>query len=272
MLDEYRKAYVESAKHIPNWKSIDRNQLCRSYKQLEKEGSEELQDFYISAIILNFWHVLTKTYNKQAVKILTEEDCYECLIDSILYVLEQEPWEDPEQSIYKDDRGPEKAINITFQQNVINLFVASQRHKRKASSTALSLDNTIKDSDDDEEQSFLNLLTTDELEEVSETIFWKEQVKNYFKNQEYVAAFVTDALLHDASLVEVKDGSYSINSARVAKEINNPGDSFAERFSSEYEIPLESVCSVMSRLYCITNKGITKVLRMISKDIREARK
>lgn len=45
MLDEYRKAYVESAKHIPNWKSIDRNQLCRSYKQLEKEGSEELQDF-----------------------------------------------------------------------------------------------------------------------------------------------------------------------------------------------------------------------------------
>ena len=74
MLDEYRKAYVESAKHIPNWKSIDRNQLCRSYKQLEKEGSEELQDFYISAIILNFWHVLTKTYNKQAVKILTEED------------------------------------------------------------------------------------------------------------------------------------------------------------------------------------------------------
>ena len=272
MLDEYRKAYTQSANHIANWKSIDRNQLCRSYKQLEKEGPEELQDFYISAIILNFWHVLTKTYNKQAVKILTEEDCYECLVDSILYVLEQEPWEDPEQSIYKDERGPEKAINITFQQNVINLFVASQRHKRKASSTALSLDNTIKDSDDDEEQSFLNLLTTDDLEEVSENIFWKEQVKKYFKNQEYVAAFVTDALLHDSTLIEVKDGEYVINSTRVTKEINNPGEFYAERFSCEYNLPLDNVQSVLARLYCVTSKGITKVLRMISKDIREARK
>lgn len=271
MLDEYRNAYQQSANHIVDWKKMTRNELCRKYKQLEHEGCNEELDYYISAIVLNFWHVLTKTYNKQAVKILSEEDCYECLVESILFVLSSEPWEDPSQSIYKDEKGPEKAINITFQQNVINLYVANQRHKRKASSNALSLDNTIKDDNEENSDTFISLLAKDELSLLLEKLFWKEKVQSYFKEKDFISAFVTDLLIKDPSLVEIKDNQYVINSRRVSKELNELSDLYSYEFSRDYNVPVEQVESVIKYLYNVNSRNIEKIIRALTKDIREER-
>lgn len=271
MLDEYRKAYLQSANNIPHWQQMNRNDLCRKYKELERNNASEDLDFYISAIVLNFWHILTKTYNKQPVKILSEEDCYECLIESILFVLSEEAWEDPKQSIYKDERGPERAINLTFQQNVINLFVANQRHKRKASSNALSLDNTLKDNDDEDTETFISLLAKDNLSELLEELFWKEKVKQYFKEKDFVSAFVTDLLIKDPDLIEVKENQYVINSKRVARALNELPEDYAYQFSKDYNFPLEQVESVVKYLYNIKSRNIDKIIRILTKDIKEER-
>lgn len=269
MLDEYRKVYIQSANQVPDWKHIDRNQLCRKYKLAEREGDTVLVDAYVSAIILNFWHILTKTYNKQPVKILTEEDCYECLVESILFVLSEEAWENPEQSIYQDERGPEKAINLTFQQSIINLYIANQRHKRKASSNALSLDNTLKDDDDEDSETFIALLAKDDLANLLEQLFWKDKVKQYFSSRDFVSAFVTDLLIKDPYLIENKDDRYVINSKRVAKELNELPASYASDFSREYGIPKEQVESVVRYLYNVTSRSVEKIIRSIVGDIKE---
>lgn len=268
VLDEYRKLYVQSANQISDWKNINRNVLCRNYKLAEKSGDSALVDAYVSAIILNFWHILTKTYNKQPVKILTEEDCYECLVESILFVLSEAAWEDPDQSIYKDERGPEKAINLTFQQSIINLYISNQRHKRKASSNALSLDNTLKD-DEEESETFVTLLAKDELSHLLEQLFWKDKVKQYFKERDFVSAFVTDLLIKDPYLIENKDEKYVINSKRVAKELNELPQSYAFDFSREYGVPKEQVESVVRYLYNVTSRSVEKIIRNIVGDIKE---
>ena len=274
MLDEYRRAYVQSADHIPGWQKLTRNELCRKYKQIEREGPADMLDFYVSAIVLNFWHVLTKTYKKQPVKVLSEEDCYECLIESILSVLEQEAWENPTQSIYKDEKGPEKAINLIFQQNIINLFVANQRHKRKASSNTLSLDNTLKDDDDDESDTFISLLAKDELSTILEKLFWKEKVKQYFVEKDYVAAFVTDLLINNPFLIESKDGKYIINSRKIARELNELPPNYAKQFSKEYDIPVKQVegaLSVLKYLYNVNSRSVDKTIHILVRDIKEER-
>ena len=250
---------------------MSRNELCRKYKEIERSGETQLLDYYISAIVLNFWHVLAKTFNKQNIKILSEEDCYECLIESILFVLSEEAWEDPAQSIYKDEKGPEKAINLTFQQNIINLFVANQRHKRKASSNALSLDNTLKDSEDDETETFISLLAKDELSSILEQLFWKDKVKQYFTDKDYISAFVTDLLIKDPTLIEIKNNQYVINSKRVARELNELPLNFASQFSKDYNIPLEQVESVIKCLYNVNSRNIDKIVRILAQDIREER-
>ena len=273
MLDEYRQAYVQSANHIPGWQKLTRNELCRKYKQIEREGPADMLDFYVSAIVLNFWHVLTKTYKKQPVKVLSEEDCYECLIESILSVLEQEAWENPTQSIYKDEKGPEKAINLTFQQNIINLFVANQRHKRKASINALSLDNTLKDGEEDSE-TFVTLLAKDELSSLLEQLFWKRKIKQYFQEKEFAAAFVTDLLIKDTSLIENKNEQYVINSRKVAKELNELPPNYVKQFSKEYDIPVEQVegaLSVLKYLYNVNSRSVDKTIHILVRDIKEER-
>lgn len=272
MLDEYRRTYVQSANQIPDWKKVNRNELCRRYKEAEREGKTELLNSYISAIVLNFWHVLTKTYNKQPVKVLSEEDCYECLIESILSVLEQEAWENPTQSIYKDEKGPEKAINLTFQQNIINLFVANQRHKRKASINALSLDNTLNGEEDSE--TFVTLLAKDELSILLEQLFWKRKIKQYFQEKEFAAAFVTDLLIKDTSLIENKNEQYVINSRKVAKELNELPPNYVKQFSKEYDIPVEQVegaLSVLKYLYNVNSRSIDKTIHILVRDIKEER-
>ena len=269
MLDEYRSAYVQSANHIPDWRQMSRNELCRKYKEIERSGQTQLLDYYISAIVLNFWHVLAKTFNKQNIKILSEEDCYECLIESILFVLSEEAWEDPDQSIYKDEKGPEKAINLTFQQNIINLFVANQRHKRKASTNTLSLDNTVKDGDEDDSETFVSLLAKDELSTLLEQLFWKEKVKQYYQEKDFIAAFVTDLLIKDTSLVESKDDKYVINARKLAKELNDLTPSYAYQFSTDYDIPVEQVESVLNYLYNVNSRNVEKVLRVLIQDIKK---
>lgn len=273
MLDEYRQAYMQSANHIPGWQKLTRNELCRKYKQIEREGPADMLDFYVSAIVLNFWHVLTKTYKKQPVKVLSEEDCYECLIESILSVLEQEAWENPTQSIYKDEKGPEKAINLTFQQNIINLFVANQRHKRKASINALSLDNTLKDGEEDSE-TFVTLLAKDELSILLEQLFWKRKIQQYFQEKEFAAAFVTDLLIKDTSLIENKNEQYVINSRKVAKELNELPPNYVKQFSKEYDIPVEQVegaLSVLKYLYNVNSRSVDKTIHILVRDIKEER-
>lgn len=271
MLDEYRSAYVQSANHIPDWRQMSRNELCRKYKEIERSGETQMLDYYISAIVLNFWHVLAKTFNKQNIKILSEEDCYECLIESILFVLSEEAWEDPAQSIYKDEKGPEKAINLTFQQNVINLFVANQRHKRKASTNTLSLDNTLKEGDEDDSETFVSLLAKDELSTLLEQLFWKEKVKQYYQEKDFIAAFVTDLLIKDTSLVESKDDKYVINARKLAKELNDLTPSYAYQFSTDYDIPVEQVESVLNYLYNVNSRNVEKVLRVLIQDIKKER-
>ena len=271
MLDEYRNAYVQSANHIPGWRQMSRNELCRKYKEIERSGETQLLDYYISAIVLNFWHVLAKTFNKQNIKILSEEDCYECLIESILFVLSEEAWEDPAQSIYKDEKGPEKAINLTFQQNIINLFVANQRHKRKASTNTLSLDNTLKEGDEDDSETFVSLLAKDELSTLLEQLFWKEKVKQYYQEKDFIAAFVTDLLIKDTSLVESKDDKYVINARKLAKELNDLTPSYAYQFSTDYDIPVEQVESVLNYLYNVNSRNVEKVLRVLIQDIKKER-
>ena len=267
MLDEYRQAYTHSANQIPDWKKVNRNELCRRYKEAEREGKTELLNSYISAIVLNFWHVLTKTYNKQPVKVLSEEDCYECLIESILFVLGRAAWEDPTQSIYKDEKGPEKAINLTFQQSITNLFVADQRHKRKAMSNALSLDNTLKDEEDSE--TFVSLLAKDELSVLLENLFWGKKIKQYFQNNDFIAAFILDLLIKDPSLIENKDEKYTINSRKIAKQLNELPDNYAREFSKEYGISVEKVESVLSYLYNVNSRNVDKILYLLIQDIKK---
>ena len=88
LLEECKKLYIEQANNLSNWKKLSKSDLC--YKYLEfKDKDEKLASDYLSAIIYRFLDRGIKYYNCQSFKLLQEEDCYDVIVNSIMYVLEK---------------------------------------------------------------------------------------------------------------------------------------------------------------------------------------
>ena len=61
--------------------------------------------------ICRYWHKIGALYfNSQPV--FKEEDCYDWLMNAVIYTLKNRKWLDPACSLYKDKNGPDKALNI----------------------------------------------------------------------------------------------------------------------------------------------------------------
>ena len=104
-----------------------------------------------------------------------------------------------------------------------------------------------------------------------EQLFWKRKIKQYFQEREFAAAFVTDLLIKDTSLIENKNEQYVINSRKVAKELNELPPNYAKQFSKEYDIPVEQVESVLKYLYNVNSRSVDKTIHILVRDIKEER-
>ena len=137
MFNECKQAYESSASSIPGWKNIDKNELCNLY--IQNEDNPSLRDAYFSAIILNYWGDINKLYYKTNYT-ATKEQCYDWLIDSILYALKMRRWLNKDSSVYGDPNGPDKVINRKLKHTRINHLIAANRQKRMLNIGTLSVD------------------------------------------------------------------------------------------------------------------------------------
>lgn len=269
MLDEYKKLYIENASLIPDWKNLSRNELCRKYLSTKDVN---IKDSYVSAIILSFWHVMVKAYNKYPVKVLTEEDCYDCLVQSVLSALEMQPWNDPTQSIYNDEKGPEKAINNMLQHNIINMYVAYQRHKRVLSHNLISLDSFIDVNNSEDKCNLFSFIEDTKIPEIFSSLFWKELVVNYFNKKKYLTSFVLDMLLNEPDIIKVIDDKYVINSRKLVSLLNSEiDDTYLNIFSDNYDIDKNKVEQASRYVITANKKEVDRILTSLTNDIRSER-
>ena len=190
MLSETKKLYEESANLIPNWKNIDKNQLCNLY--IQNESIPELANSYLSAIILKYW---SKIYSLQANTYLTSsvEDAYNWLVEGILYALEHRRWLDEDSNIYQDPNGPDKAINRKIKCIRLNHLISENRDKRKIGINMLSLDS-FEDAD--------NFIGGElEYSSTAQDIFEK-----LIKKHKYVQAVLVDLISNGDGFIQTDDG------------------------------------------------------------------
>ena len=97
MIEQNRIAYENSANFLPNWKTINKNELVNKYVEYEKKN-KELAEHYLSAIICRYWHNIYKYYNKGS-KLNPLEDYYEWVLEAILKCLNKKYWLNPKAKI-----------------------------------------------------------------------------------------------------------------------------------------------------------------------------
>lgn len=228
-----KSIYKENASLIPGWRKLGRSELCRRYLQY-KDVNQQLAQSYLSAIIYNFWNVIQHDYYSQQVKMASETDCYEWVIDSILYCLNKHVWTDPDSQLYKDPNGPEKAINVSIVSGRANYYVARNRDKRKVQLESISLDKLQEDSSD---SYFLPYFDTDD----TCLYYLYDKVRDYFTKKDYFASFAIHAIItFDFQIQYSEDGNmYTVFSDTQLKHyLRNMSDDDYNYFSEMYDINL----------------------------------
>lgn len=221
MLEENKEIYENMADvMVPNWREMDKNDLVR--KACEVKDYE--RDGYVSAIMLKYWSKLNNYYYKCKL-VTTPEDVHSWLVTAVMYAIERQPWKNPKMSVYNDKNGPDKVINRIIESKRLTFYQQLNRYKRKINSAILSLD-TLTDE-------FKDIFMPNYNDEYNfESI---ELVLRYFNQQEYMIAFIIDAIIYGDIL---RNEQYIKNLSIHLRKLDNK---FCEEFAERYNLPLEKV-------------------------------
>jgi len=135
--------------------------------------------------------------------------------------------------LYNKDNAPEIAINTCLKCAKVNLYVFSQRDKRKANTTALSLDMLEENSSDgyylpDSKQA--RLLDT--------TLY--DLIQTYFLRKQYLTAFILDLILNDNVFSISKNGAeFSIK--KLKQRLMSLDKDYCKGFAITYGISCSSI-------------------------------
>lgn len=231
MLEEYREIFQQSARLIPNWNTMDKNELCRLCIKHENDRS---YDNYLSALICRYWNLISKFYSIST-NLAEPDDCYNWLIDSITYALAHRQWDNPESPIFNDPKGPDKVINRCMKSSRLIFYQFKNRKKRRKEYQLISIDeikeNMNSDSIDIEDTSF----TVDE-----ETLDISFMIESIFNRKEYFLAFILDCICNDDVFDDISDG-YVFNLKKLCKYFRNIDESYINYFSEKYNIDYDKV-------------------------------
>mgnify|MGYP003299983675 CR=1 FL=1 len=191
MLKDIKKMYKDIADvRIPDWQKQDKNDLFKKYCELSDKGDSDA-DYYLAACICKFFYLVSINYNNQLLKIASEEDTFDWLTDTLLYVASHRPWENPDNSLYNDPKGPEKAMSVKYNSLRTNYFVSLTRDKRSANKLIYTLDDSNSSAQFlDEGNDFVLHAKDISLYVVADII------KYYWNKLDYLTCFLLDSIIN----------------------------------------------------------------------------
>ena len=135
ILEHIYDTYRKSADEI-GWKNYSINELF--FKYIEHENEPDA-DNYFAGIVCRVWGYAGRIY-VQCNRHIPFEECYDCVIDTIRYVLNKRVWEDPNSSLYKDPTAPDKAFHVAVKRQRGIMLAKLNTNMRKSNFNVLSLD------------------------------------------------------------------------------------------------------------------------------------
>ena len=108
MLGEIYNSCYETANSLRDWQKLNKNDIANLY--LDNRYTE-MGNIYGAALLCKYWYKVGLIW-KNNKKAMTQEDCYEIVWDGIEKAMDYAAWRNPENSLYQDPNGPDKAINV----------------------------------------------------------------------------------------------------------------------------------------------------------------
>ena len=167
-------------------KGVDCNSLFFNYIIHENDN---LKDNYFAGIVCRYWGYIGKIYTKLQRNVPIEQ-CYDIVIDAIRYVLSKRVWENPNSSLYHDEKAPDKAMKVAMKRQMGIEVNSRNTDKRKSNFNPMSLDGAHEDYADATDGLFF------ELESSEQSITLKALIENYITKGDMLGAIIIDSICY----------------------------------------------------------------------------
>lgn len=264
MLEEVYRDYKEQADKIPDWQHLDRNDLIRSCIEHENDLSYHN---YFSAIVCRYWNNIFQLYSKSHNSVPLEE-CYNWLIDAILYTLKHRSWMDPNKTIYRDPNGPDKVLNRCIKSSRLIFYQAANSDNRRINFASLSADQLFEDYAD-APFPITNDLNISLVEDSARLI-----IEDSFKKKDYFTAFMVNCIVYGDvfDLRKVDNGSIKLSFnkkklLRCMRRLDN--NSFVNTFAKQFSVDQKEVQVAAQSCVSLPN---WKLLNSVNRNLSLLRK
>lgn len=252
MLDEIRKSYVDKASFIPCWNTLSSNELAD--KALSKDP---LKESYLAALICKHWskiNLCKQCGGKHTA--ISDEVCYNWLIDAILRTLQYKSWQDPKNKLYNDSKAVDKMINQSLKSIRAGYYQDNSRNKRKLNNESLDWDfSQVTESN----EQLLNVHSYS-----PRRPFCEDLIQNKFDTNQYIQALILDDICNQQSFDK---GKFSKKEAR--SNLKNLNKNYLTFVSNQYNVKENELEVVFKKLSKFSNKQfdywIAKTLNSVSR-------
>lgn len=258
MLEDGKKVFEQSANRISDWKNLSKQELADLY--IENENNSFLKESYFSAIVCKFWNIIGSNYIRNP-KITSPEDCYDMMIDSVMYALEHRRWLQEDSNIYQDNNGLDKAVNRRMKSLRLNKYVEAMRQKNRLNYMNASVESLIELAGDVffSENDDINLDCAKE--------FAEDVIVDSFNRKMYFRAFLFDIVI--SSDVFIRDGNeVEFNHKKACGFMRNIDDRYCKYFSDRYKVDLDKVVDASKY---VTILSTDKMNERIDSEFRKSR-
>ena len=185
MLEQVYASYRKKADEI-DWKDMNQNDLFYEYI---KHENDPLSEVYFAAIVCRFWGYAGRVY-LQCNRHVTFEECYDCVIDTIKYVLKKRVWENPSSSLYGDYTAPDKAFHISLKRQRSIMLSKFNAFRRRSNFNVLSLDGAHEEFSDAADGLLFNMDSS----EIDRTRIY---ISEYFERGDAFSGLLLDIICYN---------------------------------------------------------------------------
>lgn len=265
MLAKIYNSCYEVANYLGDWQRLNKNDIANLY--LDNRHTE-MGNVYGAALLCKYWYKVGLIW-KNNKKTMSQEDCYEIVWDGIEKAMDYAAWRNPENKLYLDPNGPDKAINVCIDSTRKSYYAFVNMDKRRVhfGSNSSSLDGFEDDHDD-----YIGDLCTYNDEEYytrMATFHIYSLIDLLLRKNKLAEAIIVDNICFNDSTVQNKDtGAISYNERKFVSELHllEP-DSYSKYFSERYGAPADVVAECVSKIdslsYHLLHRLINRTLYLL---------
>ena len=263
MLNSIRRDCIAYAKKLGDYESLDTTYLADKYCEM-KDTNDYRQSYYISALILRFWHVIYKLFEKSPNLGLEIEDFYIWLYEAIEYACKYRKWQDPAEHV-SAQACINQCINTIRKQKYYNYNL----DKNRANIGATSLDNTF--SDDEAAGTILDTLVDEkdlaQREYAEGESVALSYVQSYIDNNKLMEAIILDTIAFNdverqvKETIKVEQGTFKKRTIvktefwphKAIQVLGNLPDDFESYFTAKYDVNQNALSAALGQIRSAAN-------------------